>query len=94
LPLTGIEPVHIGYTTAREYFDYVASASYSRFLKHSNLENAIEAAKAIWDLRDWLWRQTHPGIDARQGEKQFDTFTERLMAECPDLDTTTHSPRS
>jgi hypothetical protein len=78
--------VDLGYKTARDYSDNIVSAAYSRFLKIKNRENAIAAAKAISDLRDWLWHDTHPAVDPRDDVDGYKAFTAALFSDCPELE--------
>lgn len=59
--------------------------AYSRFQEVSNLENAIELAKALWDAACWLWSGRNPGVDRRDQKAVAEAFDNGLFDRCPDL---------
>jgi hypothetical protein len=80
------QPVNIGHTSAREHFFLNAEPAHSKFKEIQTRENAVACAKAIWELRDYHWRDTNPGIDSRDAQEGFKRFTDDLFEASPDLD--------
>jgi hypothetical protein len=79
-------PVDIGYTSAQEWWNYIACPAHSRFRDASTKENMFECAKALEDVRGWRWRDTHPGIDTRGAPRKYEAFNQRLFTACPELE--------
>ena len=52
------QSVNIGHTSAREHFFQNTEPAHSKFKKIQTRENAVACAKAIWELRDYHWRDT------------------------------------
>jgi hypothetical protein len=76
------KPVNIGHSSARDHWKRFTCPTYSRFVDRQSIESAIECAKSIWELRDFLWRDMHPNIDPRDAPQ---TFNDQLFVACAGL---------
>jgi hypothetical protein len=76
---------NLGFGSALDYWHQITNRAFMRFKEAPTRENAIECAKAIEDLRDWLWTKENPGVDSRAMPDVYRTFNQGLFAECPDL---------
>jgi hypothetical protein len=81
-----MKKVNIGSTKASDYFGVYVVPAHLRFLKISNLENAMADAKALWENVGWLWSDRHPGVDRRKAPAvAVEAFDNDLFKRCPDL---------
>jgi hypothetical protein len=80
------QPVNIGHSSARDHWNGLTCPAYSHFVDRQSIESAIECAKSIWELREFLWRDMHPNIDPREAPQTYKTFNDQLLAACPSLD--------
>jgi hypothetical protein len=92
-----MKKINFGPTSARDYLGLHVVPAYSRFQRISNLENAIDLAKVLWDTAGWLWSDRHPGVNRRDQPAAASAFDADLFRRCPDLqlfrdlaDTTKH----
>jgi hypothetical protein len=81
-----MKKINIGSTNASDYFGVHVIPAHQRFLKISNLENAMAAARALWENVGWLWSDRHPGVDRQKAEAAtVKAFDDDLFKRCPDL---------
>jgi hypothetical protein len=80
-----MKKINSGPTSARDHLGMHAMPAFSRFQKVSNLENAIDLAKTLWDTTGWLWSDGNPGVDRRDRQLEAKAFDEDLFRRCPDL---------
>jgi hypothetical protein len=81
-----MKKINIGSTKASDYFGVHVIHAHQQFLRISNLENAMAAAKALWENVGWLWSDRHPGVDRRKAEAAtVKAFDDDLFKRCPDL---------
>jgi hypothetical protein len=80
-----MKKINSGPTSARDYLGLQVMPAYSRFERISNLENAIDLAKALWDTAGWLWSDRHPGVNRRDQPAAAVAFDADLFMRCPDL---------
>lgn len=60
--------------------------SHSKFKEIQTRKNAVDCAKAIWELRDYHWRDTNPAIDPRDAREKYKRFTDDLFSAIPDFE--------
>lgn len=82
-----LRTVGIGHTTALEHWHGYTCPAHSDFRERPTLENAVDCAKAIWELRDWLWRETYPGLTMQDDQAKATAFDQQLFASCPEMPT-------
>jgi hypothetical protein len=81
-----MKKINFGPTSARGYFDLHVVPAYSRFQSISNLENAIDLAKGLWETAGWLWSDRYPGVNRRDQPAAASAFDADLLRRCPDLE--------
>jgi hypothetical protein len=81
-----VKKINFGPKSASDYFGVHVIPAHQRFLRISDLENAMAAAKALWENVGWLWSDRHPGVDRRKAEDAVvKAFDDDLFKRCPDL---------
>jgi hypothetical protein len=78
--------VDFGPKSAGDYFGVHVIPAHQRFLRISDLENAMTAAKALSETVGWLWSDRHPGVDRGKAPvEDVKAFDNDLFERCPDL---------
>jgi hypothetical protein len=80
-----MKKVDFGPRSAGDYFGLHVIPAHQQFLRISNLENAMAAAKALWETVGWLWSDRHAGVDRRKAPATVKAFDDDLFKRCPDL---------
>jgi hypothetical protein len=81
-----MKKINFGPTSVRDYSGLHVVPAYSRFQRISNLESAIDPAKALWDTAGWLWSDRYPGVNRRDHPAAASAFDADLFRRCPDLE--------
>ena len=79
-------PTKFAYGSASAHYQSRAAPVLSRFWKLQTKENATEAALALWECSDWLFREAHPGVDPRKHQQLYAGFRASLFAACPEFE--------
>jgi hypothetical protein len=81
-----MKKVDFGPRSAGDYVGLHVIPAHQQFLRISNLENAMAAAKALWETVGWLWLDRHPGVDRRKARADdVKAFDNDFFKRCPDL---------
>jgi len=81
-----MKKIDFGPRSAGDYVGLHVIPAHQQFLRISNLESAMAAAKALWETVGWLWLDRHPGVDRRKARADdVKAFDNDLFKRCPDL---------